>query len=148
MKTVLISACLLGVDCRYDGKSNRLGDELLEELKAKFILIPVCAEVYGGLTTPRIPSERVGEAVLSREGADVTEQFRRGAEAVLYIARTLGAELAILKENSPSCGSGTVYDGSFTGKLTEGYGVTAELLIKNGVPVIGESRISELLKSI
>ena len=148
MKTVLISACLQGVDCRYDGKSNRLSDELLDGLKSKFILIPVCAEVYGGLTTPRIPSERVGAAVLSREGADVTEQFRRGAEAVLYIARTLGAELAILKENSPSCGSGTVYDGSFTGKLTEGYGVTAELLIKNGIPVIGESGVGELLKSV
>ena len=145
MKKILISACLLGVDCRYDGKNNRLSDELLAELKSKAELIPVCAEVYGGLTTPRIPSERVGDAVLSREGADVTEQFRRGAEAVLYIARTLGAELAILKENSPSCGSGTVYDGSFSGKLTEGFGVTAELLIKNGIPVIGESRIKELL---
>ena len=137
-KKALISSCLLGVDCRYDGKNNRLSEDTLRRLNEEYELIPVCAEVYGGLTTPRIPSERVGDKVLSKEGADVTAQFQKGAGAVLYIAQTLGAELAILKENSPSCGSGTVYDGTFSGRLVPGDGVTAELLKAHGICVIGE----------
>lgn len=140
-KKALISACLLGVNCRYDGKNNKLPDEKLEELKEKYELIPVCAEIYGGLTTPRVPSERRDGRVYSKVGVDVTEEFTKGAEAVLYMAKLFGAELAILKENSPSCGSGTIYDGSFSGKLTEGDGVTAELLKKQGITVIGEKKI-------
>lgn len=140
-KKALISACLLGVDCRYDGKNNKLPDEKLRELKEKYELIPVCAEVYGGLTTPRVPSERRYGGVFSKEGMDVTAEFTKGAEAVLYLAELLGAELAILKENSPSCGSGRIYDGSFTGTLTEGDGVTAELLKKHGISVIGEKKL-------
>lgn len=140
-KKALISACLLGVNCRYDGKNNKLPDEKLEELKEKYELIPVCAEIYGGLTTPRVPSERRDGRVYSKVGVDVTEKFTKGAEAVLYMAKLFGAELAILKENSPSCGSGTIYDGSFSGKLTEGDGVTAELLKKHGITVIGEKKI-------
>ena len=140
-KKALISACLLGVNCRYDGKNNKLPDEKLEELKEKYELIPVCAEIYGGLTTPRVPSERRDGRVYSKVGVDVTEEFTKGAEAVLYMAKLFGAELAILKENSPSCGIGTIYDGSFSGKLTEGDGVTAELLKKHGITVIGEKKI-------
>ena len=140
-KKALISACLLGVNCRYDGKNNKLPDDKLEELKEKYELIPVCAEIYGGLTTPRVPSERREGRVYSKLGTDVTEEFTKGAEAVLYMAKLFGAELAILKENSPSCGSGTIYDGSFSGKLTEGDGVTAELLKKHGITVIGEKKI-------
>lgn len=131
----------MGVDCRYDGKNNKLPDEKLRELKEKYELIPVCAEVYGGLTTPRVPSERRDGGVFSKEGADVTAEFTKGAEAVLYLAELLGAELAILKGNSPSCGSGRIYDGSFTGTLTEGDGVTAELLKKHGISVIGEKKL-------
>ena len=140
-KKALISACLLGVNCRYDGKNNKLPDDKLEELKEKYELIPVCAEIYGGLTTPRVPSERREGRVYSKLGTDVTEEFTKGAGEVLYMAKLFGAELAILKENSPSCGSGTIYDGSFSGKLTEGDGVTAELLKKRGISVIGEKKI-------
>ncbi|MDO4816689.1 MAG: DUF523 domain-containing protein [Bacillota bacterium] len=140
-KRALISSCLLGVNCRYDGGNNGLPCEKLKELKEKYELIPVCPECYGGLTTPRTPSERREGKVVSRLGEDVTEEFSRGAEAALYLAELFGAELAILKENSPSCGSGTIYDGSFSGKLTEGDGVTAELLKKHGITVIGEKSI-------
>lgn len=140
-KKVLISSCLLGVNCRYDGGSNKLPDEKLKELREKYELIPVCPECYGGLTTPRIPSERRDGKVFSKLGVDVTVEFTKGAEAALYLAELLGAELAILKENSPSCGSGTIYDGSFSGTLTEGDGVTAELLKKHDITVIGEKSI-------
>lgn len=140
-KKVIISACLLGVKCRYDGKSNRLPDEKLNELREKYELIPVCPECYGGLTTPRVPSERVGDRVLSKTGTDVTEQFERGAQAALYLAKLFDPDMAVLKENSPSCGSGTIYDGSFSGVLTSGDGVTAQLLKENGINVIGERKI-------
>ena len=136
---VLISACLLGVDCKYSGGNNRLADEKLSKLKEKYELIPVCPEAYGGLTTPRAPSERLGDKVVSNVGADVTQQFQKGAEAALYLAELFGVKLAILKENSPSCGSGTIYDGTFTGTLIPGDGVTAELLKKHGITVIGEN---------
>lgn len=140
-KKAIISSCLLGLDCRYDGKNNKLPDEKLAVLKEKYELIPVCPEVYGGLTTPRIPSERVGDKVLSKMGTDVTAEFQKGAEAALYLAKLFGADTAILKENSPSCGSGTIYDGTFSGVLTPGDGVTAELLKEHGIEVIGESGI-------
>lgn len=140
-KKAIVSACLLGVECRYDGGSNKLPDEKLSELKEKYELIPVCPECYGGLTTPRVPSERVGDKVLSKTGTDVTDEFSRGAQAALYLAKLFGADTAILKENSPSCGSGTIYDGSFSGTLIPGDGVAAQLLKENGVTVLGESKI-------
>lgn len=140
-KKAIVSACLLGVNCKYDGGSNCLPEEKLAKLREEYELIPVCPEAYGGLTTPRAPSERQGSAVVSKLGADVTAEFERGAQAALYLAQLFGAELAILKENSPSCGSGTIYDGSFSGTLTEGDGVTAQLLKKHGITVIGESKI-------
>ena len=136
---VLISACLLGVDCKYSGGNNSLDDEKLGRLKEKYDLIPVCPEAYGGLTTPRTPSERLGDKVVSKYGADVTEQFQKGAEAALFLAKLFDVKLAILKENSPSCGSGTIYDGTFTGTLMSGDGMTAELLKKHGIAVIGEN---------
>ena len=141
MKKAIISACLLGVDCKYDGGNNRLSDEKLSKLREEYELIPVCPEAYGGLTTPRAPSERQNGKVISKSGADVTAEYERGAQAALYLARLFGAQLAILKENSPSCGSGTIYDGTFSGTLTEGDGVTSELLKKHGITVIGESEI-------
>lgn len=140
-KKAIISSCLIGVNCRYDGGNNKLPDEKLAELREKYELIPVCPECYGGLTTPRVPSERRDGGVYSKVGVDVTAEFAKGADAALYLAKLLGAELAILKENSPSCGSGTIYDGTFSGTLTEGDGVTAELLKKQGITVIGESKI-------
>lgn len=140
-KRALISACLLGVDCKYDGGNNRLPDEKLARLKTEYELIPVCPEAYGGLTTPRAPSERLDGGVVSNTGRNVTAEFQKGAEAALRLAQLLEAETAILKENSPSCGCGTIYDGTFSGTLVPGDGVTAELLKAHGITVIGESKI-------
>ena len=142
---ILISACLLGLSCRYDGKSKGLEKEVLEKLMKKHTLIPACPEQLGGLTTPRNPSERIGDRVMMDSGEDVTAQYRRGAEQALSLARLFGCEAAILKECSPSCGCGSIYDGTFSGALTEGDGVTAELFKANGIAVFGESRIEELL---
>lgn len=140
---ILISACLLGIPCRYDGASK--AQPWAEELARRHELVPVCPEQLGGLPTPRDPSERREGRVVMNTGADVTEQYRRGAEAALRLCRMLGCEAAILKERSPSCGHGTIYDGAFTGTLTDGDGVTAELLLRNGIPVYGESQAAELL---
>ncbi len=139
----LISACLIGTNCKYNGKNNALEDATLKALSEKYELIPVCPEAYGGLTTPRTPSERRGDRVVTADGIDVTEQFRKGANETLQMAQLFGVKLAILKENSPSCGCGTIYDGTFSLTLTAGDGVTAELLKKHGITVIGESKLKK-----
>lgn len=140
-KKALISACLIGVDCKYSGGNNLISEEKLEKLKSEYELIPVCPEVFGGLPTPRTPAERVGDKVISKDGKDVTAEYEKGAAVAELLAKTFGAEIAFLKENSPSCGSGKIYDGTFSGTLTDGDGVTAEKLKKNGITVIGESKI-------
>ena len=140
----LISACLLGVSCRYDGASKP--HPLIEELAKKHTLIPICPEQMGGLGTPRAPSERRGDKVIAKTGADVTAQYRRGAEEALRLYRLFDCDGAILKERSPSCGHGEIYDGTFTGTRIPGDGTAAELLVQNGIPVYGESQIEELLK--
>lgn len=140
-KKALISACLLGVNCKYSGGNNIMPEEQLNKLMDEYELIPVCPEAYGGLTTPRVPAERAGDRVITQDGRDVTAEYEKGAEAALYLAKLFGVEAVFLKENSPSCGCGRIYDGSFSGALTEGDGVTAELLKKNGIAVIGESKI-------
>jgi len=139
---VLVSACLLGVNCRYNGvpKEDTAVKELLN--RENITLIPVCPEQMGGLPTPRTPSERKGKAVVSSEGEDRTGAFTRGAQETLRLAKLYGCEAAILKERSPSCGNKEVYDGSFTGTVVSGEGVTAELLRKNGVKVFGESELA------
>ena len=142
--TVLVSACLLGVPCRYDGQSKR--HPLAQELCRRHRVIPVCGEIFGGLPTPRPPAEICGQRVVTREGADVTAAYRRGAEAVLELARLTGAEAAVLKERSPSCGHGMIYDGTFSGALTPGDGVTAALLAAHGVAMYGEGDIPRLLE--
>ena len=142
---ILISGCLLGLSCRYDGNSKGFSSEIIEKLRTKHTLIPACPEQLGGLPTPRNPSERIGEGIFMDNGTDVTEQYHRGAEQALLLAKMFGCTAAILKERSPSCGSGEIYDGSFTGTLTVGDGVTAELFKANGIPVYGESRVEELL---
>ena len=143
-KAILVSACLLGVCCRYDGESKPCAD--VTALRDKFTLIPICPEVDGGLPTPRTPSERVGDKVLMRDGRDVTDNYVSGAEAALDRARMFNCDCAILKARSPSCGSGAIYDGSFSGKLIPGDGVCAELLKKNGIEVYTEEEISILLE--
>ena len=134
---ILVSACLLGVRCRYDGKSKP--HPAVERLMERHTLIPVCGEIFGGLPTPRVSAERQGERVVTADGRDVTAAYRRGAEEVLRLAERYGCKAAVLKERSPSCGSGRIYDGTFTGTLTDGWGVTAELLRDHGICVIGES---------
>ena len=124
---ILISACLLGLPCRYDGASKP--QLWVEELARRHELIPMCPEQMGGLPTPRNPSERRGDRVVMRTGEDVTEQYRRGAACALRLYQLLGCKAAVLKERSPSCGCGAVYDGTFTGTLTAGDGVTAALLL-------------------
>ena len=143
MEKILVSACLLGIPCRYDGKS--MPNERVMALKEKYTLIPVCPEIYGGLPTPRTPSERVGELVLMKDGTDVTENYNRGADATLKIAEINGAKIAILKAKSPSCGKGMIYDGTFSGTLTAGNGVTAEKLTRVGITVLTENEIDEIL---
>jgi len=138
MENLLISACLLGFECKYSGGSNRLPDERIARLKEKYRLIPVCPESAGGLPTPRDPSERLGEGVVSSKGRDVTAQFKKGAETALYLARKYNCKKALLKRNSPSCGGEYIYDGSFSGTLIPGEGVTAELLRADGIEIIGE----------
>lgn len=132
----LCSACLLGLNCRYDGK-GKPNDKIIE-LAKKELLIPVCPEQLGGLSTPREPAEIVGDRVMTISGEDVTVNFRKGAEGVLVIAKNLNIKEAILKQKSPSCGSGKIYDGSFSGSLIMGDGVTASLLKNNGIKVITE----------
>ncbi len=143
---LLVSACLLGEPCRYDGKSKPC--EAVQALANRHELIPVCPEVLGGLSTPRPPSEIMADgSVKNNLGKDVTAQYRKGAEAALRIAKTNGCTVAILKERSPSCGTGQIYDGSFTGRLCEGDGICAALLKQNGLRVLGESRLDEMKES-
>lgn len=142
MENILVSACLLGVACRYDGK--RKPNEAVIALKEKYNLIPVCPEIMGGLPTPRLPSEIRGETVIMENGEDVTDKYSRGAEETLRLARLFGCGKAVLKEKSPSCGSGRIYNGTFSKTLTEGNGVTAGMLLANGIRVAGETEIDAL----
>ena len=136
---LLISACLLGCACRYDGGSKPCPAAL--RLAEEHELIPVCPEQLGGLPTPRPPAEIRGERVVNRDGEDVTAQYRRGAEETLRLARLLNAQGAVLKARSPSCGHGAVYDGTFSGALIPGDGVAARLLLASGVPVWTEEDV-------
>lgn len=143
---ILVSACLLGVNCRYSGDGKLLdGVERLMEIAE---LIPVCPEILGGLTTPRTPAERIGEKVMTKDGRDVTAAYVRGAEESLHLAKMFAAKRALLKERSPSCGYGVIYDGSFSGKFTAGNGVAGEMLAENGVKIYGESRLEALINDI
>jgi uncharacterized protein YbbK (DUF523 family) len=147
MEKLLISACLLGVASRYDGRSvEKLTPADLDRLTERYALVPFCPEVYGGLTTPRLPSEIRDGGVFMVDGTDVTDNYNRGAEQTLRLCEKLGIKKALLKEKSPSCGKGEIYDGSYSGVLTEGDGVTAALLCANGIEVFGESRLDELMK--
>ena len=142
---LLISGCLLGLCCRYDGACRPLPDNALHALQEKFHLIPACPEQLGGLASPREPSERRGGRYYSRSGEDVTAQYLRGAAETWKLAKLFDCPAAVMKERSPSCGFGKIYDGSFSGVLIPGNGAAAELLARRGVRVYGESRIQELL---
>ena len=143
MDKLLISACLLGVPCRYDGKSKPVAK--IDALREKYELIPVCPEQLGGLPTPRTPSERRDNCVVMADGTDVTAQYQRGARSALELYRREGCIAAVLKERSPSCGSGEIYDGTFTHTVISSDGVTAELLKQSGIKVYGETELGALL---
>ena len=143
---VLVSFCLLGAQCRYDGQCKPPLAELAR-LQARFDLIPICPEQLGGLATPRPPAERRGSRVVTASGLDVTEAYARGAQQVLQLARQFSCRAAILKAKSPACGSGLIYDGSFTGTLVTGDGVAAQMLKEEGLIVFGESD-TELLITV
>lgn len=132
---IIVSACLAGYRCRYDGKT--VPNEAIVALVKRGEAIPVCPEMLGGLPCPRVPAERTkdGTRVVTREGEDVTEAFERGARETLRLAELYGCDRAVLKTRSPSCGKGMVYDGTFTGTLRAGNGVTAELLASHGITV-------------
>lgn len=140
---ILISACLVGDNCRYDGKNNL--SPKIAALLEKYELVPFCPECEGGLKTPRTPSERQGDKVITKDGRNVTKQYERGAELAWNICFYLKIKVAILKENSPSCGVHKIHDGSFSGKLIEGVGTTTELLKEKGINVISEDEIDTLL---
>lgn len=139
---ILVSACLLGVECRYNGKGELKKD--IEKLLKEHELIPVCPEQLGGLPTPRDPAEIQEDKIITKTGADVTKEYLKGAEEVLKLAKLYNCSAAILKERSPSCGCGKIYDGTFSKTLVTGNGATADLLIKNGIKVTGESRINKI----
>ncbi|MBO5374846.1 MAG: DUF523 domain-containing protein [Clostridia bacterium] len=142
MKKALVSACLLGVPCRYDGLSKPV--EKVIALKKEYELIPICPEVQGGLDTPRVPAEIVGDRVINKSGIDVTENYKNGAKIALDLALENGCKVAILKAKSPSCGKGMIYDGTFTKTLKNGNGVCAKLFLDNDIIVFTENEIGEL----
>lgn len=141
---VLVSACLLGISCRYNEKGEL--KEALTALMRDVDLIPVCPESIGGLPTPRVPAERVGAQVINRDGIDVTKEYQKGAETALHLAKLYGCRCAVLKERSPSCGNGRIYDGTHSGTLTDGDGMTTELLKKHGISVFGENEIAACVR--
>ena len=143
MEKILISACLVGENCKYNGGNNL--NPKIDGLLEKYDLIPFCPEEQGDLPTPRNPSEIKGDRVLLDNGKDVTENFARGAKKALMLALYLKIKIAILKERSPSCGTHQVHDGSFSNTLIDGMGITAQLLKENGIKVYSEDEIDQLL---
>ena len=153
---ILVSACLLGTNCKYSG-GNNLTPKVLELMK-EHTLIPICPEQLGGLTTPRKPCEidvgagsevLAGNAkVMNNIGEDLTESFIKGAQETLSLAKLYGCTSAILKANSPSCGCRIIYDGSFSGKHKDGSGVTAQLLLDNGIAVMTDNDFEEKLRDL
>ena len=141
---LLISACLAGINCKFNGKNNLLDREILDEISKRYHLLFVCPEVFGGLSTPREPAEMINGLILTKTAKDVSENFINGAKICLKIAKLNGCKKAILKARSPSCGSGQIYDGSFTKKLIFGDGVAAKLLKENEILVFSEDEIGRL----
>jgi uncharacterized protein YbbK (DUF523 family) len=134
---ILVSACMLGAPTRYNGESKPRQEVIA--LLGRHELIPVCPEQLGGLPTPRLPSEICRGRVYSKAGEDVTDVFDKGAEAAAALCRVLACDAAVLKANSPSCGSGAIYDGTFSGRLVTGDGILAQKLKRDGIPVYTET---------
>lgn len=143
MQKILISACLVGDKVNYKGQGNYHPD--VEKLKEKYELVLFCPECEGGLPIPRLPNEIRGSQVIRSDGKNVTRAFEVGAKKALAICKYLGISKAVLKENSPSCGTHMVHDGYFQGRKIPGMGVTAKLLKENGIEVFSEEEIEKLL---
>lgn len=142
---ILVSACLAGFKCRYDGSSKE--DDIIIKLVKEGKAIPICPEILSGLSTPRIPFEIKDNKVINKNGEDYTEIFNRGALMTLELCRKFNCDKAILKSKSPTCGCGSIYDGTFTGNLIDGYGITAKVLKDNGIEVISSDDL-ERIKSL
>lgn len=142
MKPILVSACLLGAACKYSGSDNSCPK--VAALVKDYHLVPVCPEQLGGLPTPRTPAERQGNRVITKDGQDVTAAYHRGAQEAWKLAKLFGCDTAILKARSPSCGAQGIYDGTFTGTVIPGSGVTAELLRDAGIRVLTEDELEQL----
>lgn len=138
---ILVSACLLGENCKYSGGNNY--SRAVRDFVQGQQVVPVCPEVLGGLPTPRCPAEIVNGIVTNKEGACVDRQFRAGAEKALAIAKENGVELAVLQSRSPSCGVKEIYDGSFSGRKIPGQGVFAGLLAEAGIPMLDAGELAE-----
>ncbi|MBQ3437131.1 MAG: DUF523 domain-containing protein [Fusobacterium sp.] len=144
MKKILISSCLLGANVKYSG-GNNFSQNLIDLLsKYEIQLIPICPEVSGGLSIPRIPAEISGDDIKNNQGKSVMKEFSCGAEKALKLAQENKVALAILKERSPSCGSNYIYDGTFSGTLIRGVGLTAKILRKNNISVFSEENLLEI----
>jgi uncharacterized protein YbbK (DUF523 family) len=152
MERVLISACLLGEPVRYHGGDARIEHPILRRWRREGRLVPLCPEVAGGLTTPRPAAEiritPAGRRVLTAAGVDVTEAFERGSAAAAAACATDGIRVAVLKDGSPSCGSGTIHDGTFSGRRTGGLGLTAARLASEGVTIFREDQIDEAARHV
>lgn len=144
---ILISACLLGIKCRYDGQGKQYS-QLDPLLKSKHKLIPVCPEQLGGRPTPRIASEIKNGKVIDKEGNDVTKDFISGAEKTLDIAKSNDCSLAIFKSKSPSCGFGFIYDGTFSGTLINGNGIAANYLNDHDITILNENNYKESISDL
>lgn len=138
-ENIIVSACLLGVNCKYNGGNNSC--EKIIKLQEKYNIITICPEVDGGLTTPRIPSEIVGNKVINKAGLDVTKEYLKGASIALEKSLSNNVKFAVLKAKSPSCGCGLIYDGTFTHNLINGDGVTTKLLKEHNIQVYTEEDI-------
>ncbi|MBP3398128.1 MAG: DUF523 domain-containing protein [Erysipelotrichaceae bacterium] len=142
MEKLMISACLMGINCRYDGGNTKLAQ--LDELKQCYELIPVCPETLAGLPCPRFPIEIVGDRVLNNQQEDVTEVFHRGADCAMELWKASGCPKVLLQSRSPSCGKGIIYDGTFTGKKISGNGIFAQKLIDAQAEIYSELEIEKI----
>ena len=142
MGKIAVSACLLGENCKYSGGNNK-NETVLEFVKDKHV-IPVCPEVAGGLTTPRVPVELVGGIAINREGVNVDKEFRLGVERMLQKLECEEVDLVILQPRSPSCGIKQIYDGTFTGTLVKGQGMFAKALVEKGYKVVEPDELENL----
>lgn len=131
---IVVSACLLGHNCKYNGRNNY--NQKVADLAKEHTLIPVCPEMAGGLPCPRACAEICGDSVVTAGGEDVTAQFEKGRDICMELVRKEKPDAAILQPRSPSCGTGKIYDGTFSGTLTEGNGLFAQTLLDEKIPVL------------